>query len=138
MPVTSRAPASNASQQANMPVRASSRARRSLSKGISRPAVQKSRGLRSRSEKRPPSEHRPDLSELLGGATSAHTWSTSSSAGPTTAWQPDAVAAHVRASSRSGTPHAGFDGYRTQEFDLALDDEEAAAGRRPTVPVPAL
>ncbi|MFF5256241.1 alpha/beta fold hydrolase [Streptomyces leeuwenhoekii] len=51
---------------------------------------------------------------------------------------PDAVDAYVRAFSRPGALRAGFDDYRAQESDLALDDEDAAAGRRLTMPVLAL
>ncbi|MHC3472646.1 alpha/beta fold hydrolase [Streptomyces sp. 7R007] len=51
---------------------------------------------------------------------------------------PDAVDAYVRAFSRPGALRAGFDDYRAQECDLALDDEDAAAGRRLTMPVLAL
>ncbi|MES4900771.1 MULTISPECIES: alpha/beta hydrolase [unclassified Streptomyces] len=51
---------------------------------------------------------------------------------------PDAVDAYVRAFSRPGALRAGFDDYRAQERDLALDEEDAAAGRRLTMPVLAL
>ncbi|MFF3501619.1 alpha/beta fold hydrolase [Streptomyces sp. NPDC003247] len=51
---------------------------------------------------------------------------------------PDAVDAYVRAASRPGALRAGFDDYRAQERDLALDDEDATAGRRLTMPVLAL
>ncbi|MEU5022993.1 alpha/beta fold hydrolase [Streptomyces milbemycinicus] len=51
---------------------------------------------------------------------------------------PDAVDAYVRAFSRPGALRAGFDDYRAQERDLALDDEDATAGRRLTMPVLAL
>ncbi|MET9292271.1 alpha/beta hydrolase [Streptomyces sp. NPDC003077] len=51
---------------------------------------------------------------------------------------PDAVDAYVRAFSRPGALRAGFDDYRAQEQDLALDEEDAAAGRRLTMPVLAL
>lgn len=51
---------------------------------------------------------------------------------------PDAVDAYVRAFSRPGALRAGFDDYRAHERDLALDDEDAAAGRRLTMPVLAL
>lgn len=51
---------------------------------------------------------------------------------------PAAVDAYVRAFSRPGALRAGFDDYRAQEEDLALDEEEAAAGRRLTMPVMAL
>jgi haloacetate dehalogenase len=47
---------------------------------------------------------------------------------------PDAVDAYVRAFSRPGALRAGFDDYRALETDLALDDEDAAAGRRLTMP----
>ncbi|MEV5349297.1 alpha/beta fold hydrolase [Streptomyces achromogenes] len=48
---------------------------------------------------------------------------------------PDVVDAYVRAFSRPGALRAGFDDYRAQETDLALDDEDAAGGRRLTMPV---
>lgn len=51
---------------------------------------------------------------------------------------PEAVDAYVRAFSRPGALRAGFDDYRAHERDLALDDEDAAAGRRLTMPVLAL
>ncbi|MGY0057663.1 alpha/beta fold hydrolase [Streptomyces sp. LZ34] len=51
---------------------------------------------------------------------------------------PEAVDAYVRAFSRPGALRAGFDDYRAQEQDLALDDADAAAGRRLTMPVLAL
>ncbi|MCF1592277.1 alpha/beta fold hydrolase [Streptomyces muensis] len=51
---------------------------------------------------------------------------------------PDAVDAYVRAFSRPGALRAGFDDYRAQERDLALDDEDATAGRRLTMPLLAL
>ncbi|AQZ62826.1 HMP-PP hydrolase (pyridoxal phosphatase) Cof, detected in genetic screen for thiamin metabolic genes (PMID:15292217) [[Actinomadura] parvosata subsp. kistnae] len=51
---------------------------------------------------------------------------------------PEAVDAYVRAFSRPGALRAGFDDYRAHELDLALDDEDAAAGRRLTMPVLAL
>lgn len=51
---------------------------------------------------------------------------------------PEAVDAYVRAFSRPGALRAGFDDYRAHEQDLALDDEDAAAGRRLTMPVLAL
>ncbi|WP_345150360.1 alpha/beta fold hydrolase [Nonomuraea rubra] len=41
---------------------------------------------------------------------------------------PEAVDAYVRAFSRPGALRAGFDDYRAHERDLALDDEDAAAG----------
>lgn len=50
----------------------------------------------------------------------------------------DAVDAYVRAFSRPGALRAGFDDYRAQEQDLALDDADAAAGRKLTMPVLAL
>ncbi|MFJ6079811.1 alpha/beta fold hydrolase [Streptomyces sp. NPDC092369] len=51
---------------------------------------------------------------------------------------PEAVDAYVRAFSRPGALRAGFDDYRALEQDLALDEEDAAAGRRLTMPVLAL
>jgi pimeloyl-ACP methyl ester carboxylesterase len=48
---------------------------------------------------------------------------------------PDAVDAYVRAFSRPGALRASFDDYRALETDLALDDEDAAAGRRLTMPL---
>jgi haloacetate dehalogenase len=51
---------------------------------------------------------------------------------------PDAVDAYVRAFSRPGAMRAGFDDYRATPDDLALDDEDAAAGRRLRMPVLAL
>ncbi|MEW9549736.1 alpha/beta fold hydrolase [Nonomuraea sp. NPDC050783] len=51
---------------------------------------------------------------------------------------PDAVDSYVRAFSRPGALRAGFDDYRAQEQDLALDDADAAMGRRLTMPVLAL
>jgi haloacetate dehalogenase len=51
---------------------------------------------------------------------------------------PDAVDAYVHAFSRPGALRAGFDDYRAQERDLALDDEDFIAGRRLTMPVLAL
>lgn len=51
---------------------------------------------------------------------------------------PDAVDAYVRAFSRPGALRASFDDYRAQESDLALDEEDAAAGRRLAMPVLAL
>jgi haloacetate dehalogenase len=51
---------------------------------------------------------------------------------------PDAVDAYVRAFSRPGALRASFDDYRAQESDLVLDDEDAAAGRRLTIPILAL
>ncbi|MGK5553907.1 alpha/beta fold hydrolase [Actinomadura kijaniata] len=50
----------------------------------------------------------------------------------------DAVDAYVRAFSRPGALRAGFDDYRAQEEDLALDDADAAAGRKLVMPVLAL
>ncbi|GAA2208187.1 alpha/beta hydrolase [Nonomuraea monospora] len=50
----------------------------------------------------------------------------------------EAVDAYVRAFSRPGALRAGFDDYRAHEEDLALDDSDAAAGRRLTMPVLAL
>lgn len=50
----------------------------------------------------------------------------------------EAVDSYVRAFSRPGALRAGFDDYRAHEQDLALDDEDAAAGRRLTMPVLAL
>ncbi|MFC4008060.1 alpha/beta fold hydrolase [Nonomuraea purpurea] len=50
----------------------------------------------------------------------------------------EAVDAYVRAFSRPGALRAGFDDYRAHEHDLALDDEDFAAGRRLTMPVLAL
>ncbi|MEV4073056.1 hypothetical protein [Nonomuraea fuscirosea] len=41
---------------------------------------------------------------------------------------PEAVDAYVRAFSRPGALRAGFGDYRAHERDLALDDEDAAAG----------
>jgi pimeloyl-ACP methyl ester carboxylesterase len=51
---------------------------------------------------------------------------------------PEAVDAYVRAYSRPGAQRAGFDDYRATPEDVALDDEDAAAGRRLTMPVLAL
>ncbi|MEV0237724.1 alpha/beta hydrolase [Nonomuraea sp. NPDC050786] len=51
---------------------------------------------------------------------------------------PDAVDSYVRAFSRPGALRAGFDDYRAQEQDLALDDADAAMGRRLSMPVLAL
>lgn len=51
---------------------------------------------------------------------------------------PEAVDAYVRAFSRPGALRASFDDYRAQEVDLALDDADAAMGRRLTMPVLAL
>jgi pimeloyl-ACP methyl ester carboxylesterase len=51
---------------------------------------------------------------------------------------PDAVDAYVRAYSRPGALRAGFDDYRAQDQDLALDDDDAAMGRKLVMPVLAL
>ncbi|NUU22922.1 MAG: alpha/beta hydrolase [Streptomycetaceae bacterium] len=51
---------------------------------------------------------------------------------------PDAVDAYVEAFSRPGALRAGFDDYRAQEEDLALDEADFAAGRRLAMPVLAL
>ncbi|HEX6357054.1 alpha/beta hydrolase [Actinophytocola sp.] len=51
---------------------------------------------------------------------------------------PDAIDAYVRAFSRPGALRAGFDDYRAQDRDVALDDEDAEAGRRLAMPVLAL
>jgi pimeloyl-ACP methyl ester carboxylesterase len=51
---------------------------------------------------------------------------------------PEAVDAYVRAFSRPGALRAGFDDYRAHEQDLALDEADASAGRRLTMPVLAL
>ncbi|MEV4335435.1 alpha/beta hydrolase [Streptomyces sp. NPDC049597] len=51
---------------------------------------------------------------------------------------PEAVDAYVEAFSRPGALRAGFDDYRAQEQDLALDDADYAAGRRLAMPVLAL
>lgn len=50
----------------------------------------------------------------------------------------ESVDAYVRAFSRPGALRAGFDDYRAHEKDLALDDEDSAAGRRLTMPLLAL
>ncbi|MBB5777602.1 alpha/beta fold hydrolase [Nonomuraea jabiensis] len=50
----------------------------------------------------------------------------------------EAVDFYVQAFGRPGALRAGFDDYRAHERDLALDDEDAAAGRRLTMPVLAL
>lgn len=50
----------------------------------------------------------------------------------------EAVDAYVQAFSRPGALRAGFDDYRAQEQDLALDEADAAAGHRLTMPVLAL
>jgi haloacetate dehalogenase len=50
----------------------------------------------------------------------------------------DAVDAYVRACSRPGALRAGFDDYRAQETDLALDDADYEAGRRLRMPLLAL
>ncbi len=52
--------------------------------------------------------------------------------------EPEAVDAYVRAFSRPGALRAGFDDYRAQEEDLALDEEDYLAGRRLSMPVLAL
>ncbi|MEV0195653.1 hypothetical protein [Nonomuraea sp. NPDC050691] len=46
--------------------------------------------------------------------------------------------AYIRAFSRSGALRADFDDYRAQEQDLALDDADAAMGRKLVMPVLAL
>jgi haloacetate dehalogenase len=51
---------------------------------------------------------------------------------------PEAVDAYVRAFSRPGALRAGFDDYRATTVDLAIDDEDADAGRRLRMPVLAL
>jgi pimeloyl-ACP methyl ester carboxylesterase len=51
---------------------------------------------------------------------------------------PEAVDAYVRAFSRPGAMRASFDDYRAMEQDIALDDDDAAEGRRLTMPVLAL
>jgi haloacetate dehalogenase len=51
---------------------------------------------------------------------------------------PQAVDAYVTAFSRPGALRASFDDYRATDRDVALDDEDAAAGRRLTMPVLAL
>ncbi|MGV9376933.1 alpha/beta fold hydrolase [Nonomuraea sp. NPDC003707] len=50
----------------------------------------------------------------------------------------EVVDVYVQAFGRPGALRAGFDDYRAHERDLALDDEDAAAGRRLTMPVLAL
>ncbi|MFE9453417.1 hypothetical protein [Streptomyces sp. NPDC006739] len=47
---------------------------------------------------------------------------------------PEAVDAYVRAFSRPGALRASFDDYRAMEQDVALDDIDAAEGRRLTMP----
>ncbi|MFG3261938.1 MULTISPECIES: alpha/beta fold hydrolase [Streptomyces] len=51
---------------------------------------------------------------------------------------PEAVDGYVRAFSRPGAMRASFDDYRAMEQDVALDDIDAAEGRRLTMPVLAL
>ncbi|WP_327181337.1 alpha/beta fold hydrolase [Streptomyces sp. NBC_01334] len=51
---------------------------------------------------------------------------------------PEAVEGYVRAFSRPGAMRASFDDYRAMEQDVALDDIDAAEGRRLTMPVLAL
>ncbi|ADI04327.1 alpha/beta hydrolase fold protein [Streptomyces bingchenggensis BCW-1] len=48
---------------------------------------------------------------------------------------PEAVDGYVRAFSRPGAMRASFDDYRAMEQDIALDDIDAAEGRRLTMPV---
>ncbi|MEO3830276.1 alpha/beta hydrolase [Actinomadura sp. B10D3] len=50
----------------------------------------------------------------------------------------DAVDAYVQAFSRPGALRAGFDDYRAQEEDLALDDADADMGHKLAMPVLAL
>ncbi|WP_419998063.1 alpha/beta fold hydrolase [Streptomyces boninensis] len=52
--------------------------------------------------------------------------------------EPAAVDAYVRAFERPGAVRAGFDDYRAQETDLALDDADYAAGKRVQMPLLAL
>lgn len=49
-----------------------------------------------------------------------------------------AIDEYVRAFSQPGALRAGFEDYRAHEQDIALDDEDVAAGRRLTMPVLAL
>ncbi|GAB2612975.1 alpha/beta hydrolase [Streptomyces capparidis] len=79
----------------------------------------------------------PDLPELLvGGNVRAYLeffferWSHDRHGLP-----PESVDAYVRAFSRPGALRAGFDDYRAQDEDVALDEADFAAGRRVQAPV---
>ncbi|MCX4098255.1 alpha/beta fold hydrolase [Nocardia sp. alder85J] len=83
----------------------------------------------------------PDLPELLAGKDIAaylgfffERWTFQRAGLP-----PEAIAEYVRAFSAPGALRAGFDDYRASfPADAELDDADAAAGRRLTVPVLAL